>query len=205
MSDNEKAKKHSMWDKIDKKSTEIFCLHFVLALSGLVTSFWYTYKSFYGLFNPYFYFTAITFDGVLNKPGFFPKDIQGLQAMWDQPLQDSIMPMQTFFIGMLMLVLGGATLLTCFDISNKMQQFMLKSYVKLRFGSEYYSVWMFTQRMKWFEHYQNEKNEKEKELEPLKKAELEHFEEWKKYHKSSLTFSEWKQKILNAEMQVKGK
>lgn len=109
-----------------------------------------------------------------------------------------------FFIGMLMLVLGGATLLTCFDISNKMQQFMLKSYVKLRFGSEYYSVWMFTQRRKWFEHYQNEKTEKEKELEPLKKAELEHFEEWKKYHKSSLTFSEWKQKYSMQKCRLRG-
>lgn len=205
MSDKEKTKGQSMWDKIDKKSTEISFVNFVLSLSGLGASFWYTYKSFYGLFNPYFYFTATLFDEVVNKPGFFPKDIHGLQAMWDQPLQESIMPMQTFFIGMLMFILGAATLLTCFEVVNRMKDFIINFYVKVRFGSEYYSVWMFTEKRKSFEHHQNEKTEREKELEPLRKAELEHYEEWKKYHKSSLSFSEWKQKILNAEMQVKGK
>lgn len=197
MSDTDKTKGQSMWSKVDKKSTEIFFFHFVLGLSGLWASFWYTYKSFYGLFNPYFYFTALSFDSVLNKPGFFPKDVYGLQAMWDQPLQDSIMPMQTFFIGLIMLVLGLATLLTCFNLSNNVEEFLLKFYVKYRFGSEYYLIWISTQRKRWSVHLENKKTEKEKELEPLKKAEREHYEEWKKYHKSSLTFSEWKQKILN--------
>ena len=70
MNDKEKTKGQSMLDKIDKKSTEIFFVNFVLALSGLGAGFWYTYKSFYGLFNPYFYFTATAFDEVVNKPGF---------------------------------------------------------------------------------------------------------------------------------------
>ncbi|WP_313397419.1 hypothetical protein [Acinetobacter variabilis] len=189
-----KTKFQSMWGKVDKKSTEIFFVHLVLALSGLWASFWYAYKSFYGLLNPYFYFTALVFDSLLKKPGFFPKDIYGVQAMWEQPFQDLLMPMQTFIIGGIMLFLGIATLLTCFQITNEIQEFLLKAYVKLRFGSVYYSVWIYTQKKRWLK-----KTEKERKLDPLRKAEHEHYEQWKKYNKSALTFSEWKQKVLNYE------
>jgi len=196
MNDIDKDNSKGIWNKVDKKATEVFIVHFVLAMTGLYVSFAYTYLSFYGLFNPYFEFVSTLIDTVLKKPGFFPKDIHGLQVMWDQPLQDSIMPMQTFIIGGIMLFLGVATLLTCLEISEKAREFLVKQYVKMRFGLRYYAIWMFTQKKRALKCMKKEKNKNEAVLEPLQKAEQECYQQWKKYHKSSLTFTEWKQKVL---------
>lgn len=194
MSVIDKDNSKSIWSKVDKKSTEIFIVNCVLAMSGLYISFCYTYLSFYGLFNPFFYIVSFFMDAVLNKPGFFPKDIHGLEVMWNQPLQDSIMPMQTLIIGGIMLVLGVATLLTCLNLMRCVSDFLVKQYVKLRFGFRYYAIWTFVHKKRSLKHMK-----KEAALEPLQKAEKEYYEQWKKYHKSSLTLAEWKQKVLRFE------
>lgn len=200
----DKDNSKSIWNKVDKKATEIFIVHFVLAMSGLYLTMFYTYLSFYGLFNPYFEIVSKVMDTVLNKPGFFPKDIHGLQVMWDQPLQDSIIPMQTLIIGGIMLVLGVATLLTCLQISEKVREFLVQQYVNFRFGFRYYAIWMFVQKKRSLKYMRKKVAKKEAALEPLQKAEKEYYQQWKKYHKSSLTFSEWKQKVFRFENNERG-
>lgn len=184
-----------MWEKVNKKAAEIFVVGLMLALFGLYISICYTYLSFYGVFNPIYSLFSMVFSGAVGVKDIFPKTIGEYQVLLDKPFNSWVVPFQPYIIGVVLFGIGVLTFFLCLKLSTAAAKYLLHVYIKVRFGSEYLSFFIFEQRLK--ENVQDKKTEKETQLESLKKAQHEHFKEWKKYHKSQLTYKEWKERFLN--------
>lgn len=193
-----------MLDKIDKRATEICAVELTLVISAITASIWYTYVTFKGVFNPFY--TAIIWlaESQVNGKWAFPKDFTEFQAMWDKTNQASeLFTIQPFAAGFLLFIIGAGTLYFCILASQEIIPFLKRYYIKARFGSAYYSDYKFNQKKNAIKanrevlmHRNKHVTEQEQQLESLRKAEREHYEEWKKYNKSELTLSEWKSRVL---------
>lgn len=193
-----------MLQKIDKKAAEICAVELTLVISAITASIGYTYATFKGVFNPFY--TAIIWlaESQENGKWAFPKDFTEFQAMWDKTSQASeLFAIQPFAAGFLLFIIGAGTLYFCILASQEIIPFLTRNYIKARFGSEYYSHYKINQKKDAIKAHtvikmQRKKNvtEEEQQLESLRKAEREHYEQWKKYNKSELTLSEWKSRVL---------
>lgn len=193
-----------MLENIDKKAAEICAVEVSLVISAITASVWYTCLSFQGVFNP-FYAAAIFLTKIYDDGKWpFPENFTEFQAMWEKVIQGSeYLPIQPYAATFILLVIGAGTFYFCLLASQGVVPFLTHSYIKARFGSVYYSVYTFNQKRKVIKHnreikkhHKKNETEQEQQLESLRKAEREHYEQWKKYNKSELTLSEWKSRVL---------
>ena len=191
-----------MWEKVDKKMAELFVVSLLIAVAGIYASIWYTWMTFHGVFNPIYKLVSLIFDFVLSKKVLFPENLAEYQAMLDAPAEKFAIPFLSFYVGLLLLVIGFLTVICCLRIAREASQYLQHTYIKARFGRDYYSLFLFNERLK--EKAQDNKTEQEKQLEDLVKVQREHYEKWKKYHKSELTFKEWKERVLNESVDDRG-
>lgn len=180
--------------KLNFKVLEIRIVDVLLTSMVVLGSVYYTSLSFYGVFNPFFYFASLLFNNLNNKQGFPVTLNEYLTYFNGLDLSRFEYLFQFGILSIMIFALLCLTFYVTINCAGYVSEVIKINYIKYRFGSAF--LLAFKKVLRKRESLGNMKSRLSGEEQSFKDAEYKHYEEWKRFYKSDLTFDEWKSKIL---------
>ncbi|EHJ0757045.1 hypothetical protein J5L86_004168 [Salmonella enterica] len=184
-----------MRSKLKYKLLHIRLLDNSLACIVVLVSFYYSFATLFGVFNPIMWFAASVVDSLTGQKGFFPQSIHEYSAWWDR-LEFSYSEVMQFAIsGLFLCVIVYATFHATVMIAGYISEILERNYIKYIFGARFLRLYEKMQKRKGKVIARKKNNTSE--MDALNDATFEHYTKWKIYYKSDMRFDEWKNKVMN--------
>ncbi|EGB7013619.1 hypothetical protein H8C17_002582 [Salmonella enterica] len=180
---------------VNWKIIEVKTLEFILNMTALVVSAFGTlYSYFGGAYNPIIIALSYLSEKFGNNNIIFPKTYHQFFTEFNKHDFFSIESYTLFVMGMITMLMLYATFSCIIYVSLKLTSAIERFYIKCRFGGHYLRVY---NRYSLDNHRKLEKMEKKKnEKDDLECAAYGHYEKWKEYYKSDLSFKDWQLKVM---------
>ncbi|ECD1854022.1 hypothetical protein EWG95_17515 [Salmonella enterica subsp. enterica serovar Pomona] len=184
-----------MKNKTKYRLLHVKLLDVLLSCSVVLVSFYYSFASLFGVFNPIMWLAASIADFLTGKKGSFPQTIHAYSAWWDRLEFSFPEIMQFFMAGFFLCVIVYATFHATVMIAGYVSELIKRNYIKYIFGARFLRLYEKIEKRKGkaIARQQNKTSEKDN----LNNATYEHYTKWKIYYKSDLSFDEWKVKVMN--------
>ncbi|EOG1717631.1 hypothetical protein ACK3OH_004519 [Salmonella enterica] len=181
------------------KYLEVAVINFILTMFAFVLSTAGTLFSYSREWsNPIIYIASLFMNGLrgIGKvPGeAFPKTYHELFTRLDNSSLFSNGFFQLLFMGIVALLCLYATFFILFQITGGLTYIIERHYIKYRFGNRFLRAYekLANRGKKRSQKIEGKASEKES----LDKASYSHYEKWKEYYKSDLSFEDWKIKVM---------
>ncbi|NPE55902.1 hypothetical protein HLB25_10310 [Dickeya dadantii] len=130
-----------MKNKLKYRLLHIYIMESFLFYAVIVVSCYYTFLSLFGFFNPIMWLTAITFDGLIGKNGYFPQSINEYADWWDR-LEFTLSDMMNFLmVSTCFCMIMVVTLWTTLYIIGYAADFIGRIYIKYIFGVRFLNLY----------------------------------------------------------------
>ncbi|EGK0795441.1 hypothetical protein IOL86_003283 [Salmonella enterica] len=186
-----------MKNKTKYRLLHVKLLDVLLSCSVVLVSFYYSFASLFGVFNPIMWLAASIADFLTGKKGSFPQTFHEYSAWWDR-LEFSFPELMQFFMaGFFLCVIVYATFHLTVMITGYVSELLVRNYIKYIFGTRFLRLYEKMKKRK--DKVIARKNNNKSEMDALNDAAFEHYTLWKAYYKSDLKFDEWMNKVMNKE------